>query len=146
MAKDWGVENTYIWTPTVAGRYQVGVWVKSNGVAGDNPKATMALPYTITAPTVTLGATPPSPQVAGTPLTITATVTGGIAPQQCKWWLTTNNWQTYSLLRDWQACSTPLTWTPGTAGDYQVGVWARSAGSTTDAPEASVGLAFTINP
>jgi hypothetical protein len=95
--------------------------------------------------TVTVTATPPSPQVVGTPLTFTATVTGGTAPQQCKWLVATDpSWATYTLLRDWQACTTPAPWTPTAPWTYQVGVWARSAGSTVDYPEASAALAYEI--
>ena len=40
------------------------------------------------APTVSsVTATQASPQAAGTPLTLTATATGGTAPYQFKWWV-----------------------------------------------------------
>jgi hypothetical protein len=145
--RDWGTCSTPLtWIPGTAGSYQVGVWARSAGNTADAPQATKALLYTITPMTVTVNATLSSPQPINTPLTFTATPTGGTAPQQCKWWLTTDAWQTYSLLRDWQACTTALPWTPAIPGSYQVGVWTRSDGTTTDAPQASAGLPFTINP
>jgi hypothetical protein len=95
--------------------------------------------------TVTATVTPAAPQVTGTALTFTATVTGGFAPQQCKWLVSTDpSWVTYTTLRDWQACTTPATWTPTARWPYQVGVWVRSAGSTADAPETSAALAYEV--
>ena len=55
-------------------------------------------------------------------------------------------WATYTVLRDWEACTTPATWTPTAPWSYQVGVWARSSGNTADAPEASAGLVFAVVP
>jgi hypothetical protein len=133
------------WTPTAPWTYQVGVWARSAGNTADAPEASAALPYTVTPMTVTVVASPAAPQVAGTALTLTATVTGGTAPQQCKWFATTDpTWATYAILRTWQACTSPVTWTPTSAGSYVVAVWARGSGSTADAPEAGAGLAYEI--
>ncbi len=147
LLRDWG-ENTYAWTPTVPASYQVGVWARSSGTTADAPQATRGLAFTITAPlppTITgLTASLASPQVVGTPITLTATVTGGVTPQQCKWWLTTDNWAHYSAYTDWQPCTTPVPWTPTVPASYQVGVWARSSGTTADAPQATRGLAYEI--
>jgi len=133
------------WTPTAPWTYQVGVWARSAGNTADAPEASAALPYTVTPMTVTVTASPAAPQVAGSALTLTATVTGGTAPQQCKWFATTDpTWATYTILRTWQACTSPVSWTPTSGGSYVVAVWARSSGSTADAPEAGAGLAYEI--
>jgi predicted Rdx family selenoprotein len=133
------------WTPTAPWTYQVGVWARSAGNTVDAPEASAALPYTVTPMTVTVTASPAAPQVAGSALTLTATVTGGTAPQQCKWFATTDpTWATYTILRTWQACTSPVSWTPTSGGSYVVAVWARSSGSTADAPEAGAGLAYEI--
>jgi hypothetical protein len=79
---------------------------------------------------VTLSAAPPPPAHVAMPITLSATVSGSTAPIECKWWLTANNWQTYSMLRDWGTCS--YVWTPTVPGSYQVGVWARRSGSTAN--------------
>jgi hypothetical protein len=143
------------WTPTVAGTYQLGLWARSNGNTTDAPEggAAAAVSYTITAPappTITgLGANLTSPQVVGTTISLSATVTGGTAPQQCKWLVTTDpTWATYTTLRTWTACTSPAPWTPTVAGTYQLGLWARSSGNTTDAPEGGAAAAFsyTITP
>ena len=146
--RDWGACSVP-WTPTVAGSYALGVWVRNNGTTADTWEASQSLSFTITAPpppTVTsLTANLTSPRPVGTALTLTASVTGGTAPQQCKWLVTTDpTWATYSVLQTWQACTTPVPWTPTVPASYQVGVWARSSGTTADTPQASAGLSFTI--
>ena len=72
------------------------------------------------------------------------TATGGTAPYQTKWFLTTDGWQTFSVLRDW-ATGTSFAWTPAIANaNYTLGVWVRSAGNTTSTPEATVSIPFAI--
>jgi len=148
LLRGWQACTTPVpWTPTVAGTYQIGVWARSSGNTVDYPETSAVLPVTVMPPIVTVTATLPSPQIVGTPLSLTATVTGGIAPQECKWlWTTDPAWATYTTLRTWQACSTPVSWTPTVAGSYQIGLWARSAGNTVDYPEASAALAYTVTP
>jgi hypothetical protein len=129
----------------------VGVWARSSGNPADVPEATQGLSFTITPPpplTVTsLTADKPSSQPIGTTITFTATASGGIAPQECKWfWTTDPTWATYSVLQTWQACTTTVPWTHTGPGSYQVGVWARSNGSTADAPQGSAGRAYEIAP
>ena len=69
-------------------------------------------------PTVTsVTATPLSPQVAGTPITVTATVTGGVPPYQVKWWVW--NGSAWSVGQDWNP-STTFVWTPQAAGAYEL--------------------------
>jgi uncharacterized repeat protein (TIGR03803 family) len=123
------VDGTFSGTP-----YQGGI--DDNGTVFQ-----FTLPLTNAAITANLA----SPQPVGTALTLTATVTGGTAPQQCKWLLTTDPaWATYTVLRTWQSCTTPVPWTPTSPGSYVVAVWARSSGSTVDAREAGAGLAYEI--
>jgi hypothetical protein len=138
------------WTPTIAGTYQLGLWARSSGNTTDAPEggAAAVLAYTITGipMTVSIGASPSAPRLVGTALTFTATVTGGTAPHQCKWLVSTDGWATYTTLRTWAACSTPAPWTPTAPWTYQVGVWARSSGSSTDAPDASAAVAYDVVP
>jgi hypothetical protein len=140
------------WTPSVAGTYQVGLWARSSGNTTDAPEggAAAVLPYTVTplVPIITsLTASPASPRVTGTPLTFSVTVTGGTSPHQCKWLVAMDpSWATYTVLREWQPCTTPATWTPTAPWNYQVGVWARSAGNTVDYPEASTALVYVVVP
>ncbi len=141
--QDWGACG-YAWTPTTPGSYKVGVWARRAGSTTNTAEASAGLPYTVTPMTVSLSANPPSPQIPRTAITLTATVSGGAAPQQCKWLASTNNWQSYSVLQDWGACG--YAWTPTTPGSYKVGVWARRNGTSADTPEASAGLPYTVSP
>jgi hypothetical protein len=83
-----------------------------------------------------------APQAPFTPVTWTATPTGGVAPHQYKWrvfdgtaWTVSANWSP----------TNSFIWTPSTANaNYRVEVWLRSAGNSTDAPEASIASAFPI--
>src|SRR5207237_5352753 len=79
-------------TPGMASaRYQIGVWFRSAGNGADSPESARALAFTIQAPppaTLTdLSADKATPQPVGTTITFTASVTGGTAPYQYKWWL-----------------------------------------------------------
>ena len=66
----------------------MGLWARSSGNTTDAPEGSAAavLAYTVTGPvppTITaLTVSPASPQPVGTALTLTATVTGGTAPQR----------------------------------------------------------------
>ena len=47
-------------------------------------------------------------------------------------------------MRDWTTANT-FPWMPTTANvNYVVGIWARSSGNVTDAPEKSAIVAFAI--
>ena len=100
---------------------------------------TIAGPLTVTNLTANLAA----PQPPGTSITFTATATGGTAPYQFKWWYWDGSF--WRVLRDWAPGNT-YTWTPTVANSqYQITVWARSAGQTADTAEAYRGpLPFAI--
>ena len=86
-----------------------------------------------------------SPQVTGTNITFSAIATGGTAPVQFKWWIM--NGPSAQVGQTWST-NASFTWTPLAAGSYTIGVWARNAGSTADAPassEAAMGMPIVIN-
>jgi hypothetical protein len=86
-----------------------------------------------------------APQPVGTTITFVATAAGGTPPIQFKFLL--SNGTTTTVLQEWSSLHT-FAWTPKTANQsYVVSVWARSAGSSLDAPEkinAQAELAFPI--
>ena len=94
-------------------------------------------PLTISSVTATQG----SPLVAGTPLTLTATATGGTAPYQFKWWVW--NGSTWTIARDWGTGNT-LTGTTPPPGNYEVHAWVRNSGVTADTWQAWGRLAYTV--
>jgi hypothetical protein len=128
-------------TPTVAGSFTVNATVSDGSLT-----STRSFPWTIgPALSVTsLTGAPASPQVSGTPITLTAAATGGIATYQYKF-LASLNGGSATTLRTWGTSATH-TWTPSSAGSYVITVWARSAGVTADAAEASRTLNFTVSP
>ena len=103
VGQDWNASPTFGWTPQAVGAYEVHAWVRNNGVTADTWQAWGRLAYTVTTaplPTVTnVTATPLSPQVAGTPITVTATATGGVGSYQFKWWVW--NGSAWSVGQDW---------------------------------------------
>ncbi len=86
-----------------------------------------------------------SPQVVGTAVTFTAAAAGGNSPLQFKWW--THDGTDWRMQQDWNTGNT-FVFAPTQATPYLIAVWARSAGSNSDAPENDAVLtqAFTITP
>ncbi len=91
----------------------------------------------------TLTSTAATPQNSGTAITFTANSSGGVAPHQYKFFLSQGGGAAQGV-RDWSTATT-YTWTPPTAGTYTMIVWARSAGVTADAAQASAQMAYVIN-
>jgi M6 family metalloprotease-like protein len=114
-----------------------GVSITGITVAGTNITATLGPPLAVT----DLTPDKTSPQVAGTPITFTATATGGVPAYQYKWWLF--NGTTWTVGQAWGASST-FAWTPTAPGTYTLQVWVRSNGNTADTPEAYRQVAYTV--
>jgi len=124
--------NTYIWTPTQTGYYQMQVYVRS-GSAGPwtawlgspyfwvNPAGLPVTVYAIT-PDVTFPAT------VGTPVTWTATASGGSATLEYQFVVINGTTGGYAILGPFSATNTYI-WTPPQPGYYQMQVYVRS-GST----------------
>ncbi|MGD0781406.1 MAG: hypothetical protein ABSA30_00960 [Candidatus Aminicenantales bacterium] len=74
---------------------------------------------------------PSLPQNTGTPITWTATVSGGTAPYQYRFYLYSASTNSWSLAQDYGPANN-WTWTPTQAGQYAVQTWVRNAGSTTN--------------
>jgi len=142
----WSASASYAWTPASGSlQYAVRVSVRSSWNVSDTAEAEAAAAFAITAPpvsAVSITANRTSPQPTGTPIGLTASVTGGMAPIQYKWayfdgatWVALGTWTT----------SNTATWQPSLANaGYTLRVWARSAGNTADAPEAAGTLPFAI--
>ena len=152
VVQGWSSNNTWTWTPTTANAaYQVTVWARSGASttdAAENANSTRSLPFAINATPLTLtGLTSnlAAPQAVGTPITFTATVSGGIGPHQFKWWV--SDGKSWTALQNWSTNNT-WTWTPTSAGgNTRVAVWVRNAGSTADAydnPAANGSIAYGI--
>ena len=142
---DWSTTNTLAWTPNTANAaYRAGVWVRDAGNSVDAPQVATTIAFPISPMSVTLTANAVAPQLTGTPIVFTATPSGGVAPQQYKWWQFDGI--TWTVLADWSTQNS-YTWQVNVANpNYRVGVWVRSAGNSANLPEASATLPFAIGP
>jgi hypothetical protein len=146
VAQQWSASNTFTWRPTSANsNYSVGVWVRSVGSTADapeNPNAGTSMAYPISggnAVSVTsLTASKPSPQVAGTRVTYTASASGASA-YHFKWWI--DSGAGWAVAQDWSS-SNRLTWTARAAGTYKVLVRARNAANTAES--GGLSMTYTI--
>ena len=146
VVKDWSTSNSYSWAPKIAGNYRIGVWARSSGNTVDQPEndAYRGIDFSITPLSIIgLSADKASPQPTNSTINFTATTSSGIAPIQFKWWV--YDGVSWSVVKDWST-SNSYSWAPKTAGNYRIGVWARSSGNTVDAPENNAfrGIDFNI--
>jgi hypothetical protein len=169
VRRDWSSSNTWTWTPTVASSaYRVGVWVRNAGStsdAYDNAASNASIPFAITTSGGSSPSTPPPPPPStsgplrltgistsrsvpspvGAAVTFTASIAGGVGPQQYKWWIYDGS--TWHAATSWSTSST-WTFTPPMANSrFRVGVWVRNAGSSADSydnPAANGSVAFPV--
>jgi hypothetical protein len=152
ILRDWHSARTLLWQPTTAGSYVIAVWARNTGVTIDASQALAQMSYvvsprttstTTTALSITgLSSNLASPQAPGTAITFSSGATGGAAPYQFKWWVLSNG--VWTVGRDWST-STSFTWRPWSAGTYVVAVWARNAGVTADASQATAQVSYVIS-
>jgi hypothetical protein len=119
------------WTPAAVGTYGLQVWVRSAGSVASyegwqnyGPFEVKLAPVMVTElTTATVFPVPPH-----TPVTWTATATGGTAPLEYQFWLYHFQTATWALLRAYGP-EASVTWTPSEVGQYRVQVWVRSVGA-----------------
>ena len=142
LLRDYAAGNTCPWTPTQTGVFPLVVRVKA--VNSTNLYDVQNdLFYTVSGASalsgVTLAASPVSPQLVNTPITLTATASGG-TNLEYQFSATLNG--TATVLRAYAGTPT-CTWTPATAGSYTLQVLARVVG-TTQNPNTTGSLSYTI--
>ena len=118
---------TYQWTPATPGNYVISVTALDTTGAGVN---TM-LSYTIGSPLTAVNVTPSlaSPQPVNTPITFTATATGGSSVQFQYWLYNPAANPAWTQLQDYSSLAT-YQWTPTTPGNYVIAVTALDATGT----------------
>jgi hypothetical protein len=147
VAQDYGISDSFTWTPTQAGHYLLWLYARNTG----SPAAREAAIWTsfdvvdnlpVRSVKLTADKTSPLPPAAGG-ITFTAHAAGGSGKYEYEFWLkgpsTENAWE---VVQDY-GVSDAFLWTPGQAGDYSVAVYARNAGSPAG-HEAIAGVAFDI--
>ncbi len=151
VGQAYGSNASWTWNTTGlgTGAYTIQVWARSVGSIAAYDTWT-GVKYTLVVPqppatAVTLTVNPQSPQSPGAQITFTAAASGGSGSYQYYFTVLNPNTGSWSV---GQAYSSNASWTWDTtglgAGNYQVQVWARSAGSTA-AYEAWTGVKFTLN-
>jgi len=156
-APAWQTSNVLSWTPTAAdvGSWGIIIWVKDG-----NTPPTMntygfaayynagALEVTTPAPLTVTGTGSPATSPNGTPLTWTATASGGI-PSTTRYALFrrragTSSWTPDVTAPAWQA-SNVLSWTPTSAdiGTWEIIIWAKDG--NTPATMNTYGFAAYYN-
>jgi cell wall-associated protease len=161
VRRDWSTSNTWTWTPTVANAlYRVSVWVRNAGSSADaydNAASNGSIAFPITSGTSSpppstggtlilngISTSRPSPSPARTPVTFTASISGGVGPQQYKWFV--YDGATWWAQTGWSTSNT-WTWAPPEAFSYRVAVWVRNAGSTADTydnPQSNGSISFVV--
>ena len=108
----------------------------STADAYDNGAANGSIPFAIgvtsggTLILTGITASQPVPSTAGTAVTFVASISGGVGPQQYKWWIYDGS--TWRVMTSWSASNT-WTYTPTSANSkLRIGVWVRNAGSNAD--------------
>lgn len=141
----YSASNTLTWTPAVANaNYQVQARVRSAWNAGTyEALGTVAFPIRPMVSSVGVSSALAAPQPPNTPITFTATASGGQAPYQYRWaifdgatWVAVTNWVTGNT----------FTWTPSASNAaYRVQARARSSGNSGNM-EAAGTVDFPIAP
>jgi len=152
VVQPYGPSASYTWTPGASdvGDHQIAVWVRNAGSSAVVEAGGIAAVFTITA-----GSAPPqvtaltpnqtSPQRVGTPITWTATVTGGSGSYQYQFFRRRTDSGGYVIVQAYSASAT-YTWTSGPTdvGDHQIAVWVRNAGSSAVVEAGGIAAVFTI--
>jgi len=130
IAQNYGTANTFVWTPAVAGAYDIMVDVRNAGSTVVRDASAKIFFYRITAPAatgVTLTSSLASPQPVNTPITFTALGQGGSGTYEYRYWI--NSGAGYTIVRNYSTTNT-FTWTPTATGAYDILVDVRNVGST----------------
>ncbi len=133
MVQDYSPNNTFTWTPGVSegGTYSLQVWVKSAGSTAtfeawrgsDNFAVTGPAAVTVTSFTTSV----PLPAPVFSPITWTATATGGVGPLLYQFWRLRQG-VGWTMVQDYSTLNT-FSWTPveADAGSYVLQVWVKSS-------------------
>jgi len=129
MLSNFTTDNTFIWTPATTGKYYLSV------IASDNSATIVSTPVVLIVnqalTTVSLSSSETAVET-GTQLTLTATADGGTTVQ---YKFMNGN----TILRDF-AAGNFFTWTPATAGNFNLTVVASNANSTVTSAAVNIAV------
>jgi len=132
MVRDYGTSSTYTWPSVTVGTFTVEVWVKSAGSTRQFEAYADSVPVVVIPRPPVAGVTVAVTATAvpfGSPVTWTASASGGVTPYQYRFFLRNGATGVWTSV---QGYGTSPSWSSSTLapGDYLMQVWARSAGST----------------
>ncbi|MBL0225523.1 MAG: CHRD domain-containing protein [Geobacteraceae bacterium] len=132
VAQPYGPSGTFVWTPDVPGNYDLFVETRLAGstVLRDAYAAINFFQVNIPPTSVTLTANPAGPQAPGTPVTFSAAAQGASGPCEYRFHLNDGSGAGYVVAQPYGP-SGDFIWTPSAAGNYDVFVETRLAGSTS---------------
>ena len=120
----YSTSATCRWTPATAGNYLLSI-TACDGAIGTVMNTTCWYAVTAGPPltAVSVATNPKAPQPANTPITLTATATGGTSVQYQFWVYNAAAIPAWSQLQGYSS-SANCTWTPATAGNYLLSITA----------------------
>jgi hypothetical protein len=145
VIQPYSPSNTLLWTPSATGTYRIQVGVRSIGSAAPYDAVSSVVLFSIAAspPVVTdLSANVTLPAPVGSPMTWTATATGGTAPLQYAFWLSGPG-PGWVVIQPYSTANT-LLWTPNAPGTYRIQVGVRNSGSTAAYDAVSSVVLFSV--
>ena len=145
ITQPYSSTNSWTWTPADTGPYDIKVDIRSAGSPVDSEAAAYYFYYQIETPatSVTLVAEQPAPQPPGTPVTFTASATGGSGPYEYRFWI--NNGNGYAVTQEYGSSNT-FVWTPTKPGIYDIMVDTRAYGSNVLRDAYITLLSYQVSP
>jgi subtilase family serine protease len=147
VKQPYGPSNTFPYVPTNAGTYSIRVYVRNVGSAASYEAAQWYFDNVVTSSPITsvaLGASPAIPQVVNTPVTFTATATGG-GPNKEYEFAVKDPASGVMTVKQPYGSSNTFPYTPTAAGTYTIRVYARNVGSPVSY-EAALWITDNVTP
>jgi hypothetical protein len=141
----YSTSNSWTWTPTVTGPYDIKVDVRNAGSTAASEAVGNVFFYQIETPATTVSIAPDltAPQAPGTPITFTAIASGGSGPFEYRFWVNYGNG--YAMTQDYRTTNT-FIWTPTKIGIHDILVDVRGFGSKVSRDAFATYLSYMVAP
>ncbi len=131
VIQPYGPSNTFPYTPTAAGMYTIRVYARNVGSPASYEAVQWFTDNVVTSSpvtSVTLAASPAGPRLVNTPVTFTATATGGGTSKEYQFAVKDPASGVMTVLQPYGPSNT-FPYTPTDAGTYSIRVYVRNEGS-----------------